>query len=646
MSENSRGKPQGKLVDKVDGAFLVLAEWAIRARWVVVGIALLLAVIGLHFAGKVRFDNSMENFFNHDDPVYLSYLEYLDDFVSDEVIYILYHAPDTVHGPFDIEVMKTIAELTQALEVEIPFAREATSLANVEFMRPAAEDEIVVDELLLDFPETQQELLNIRKEVLAKPQYVDYLVDSSATYGAIIVQMSRTSTDGVDKIMYDPEKGEDVDNLYPTISDNALREILARPQFAGSGIEFHLSGDVPMNTTYLKVYNQDLIVITLATLGLVILLSFLLFRATWAGLLAPIAVVMLSVILTIAAMGWLGWPINAFFILVPTLIIAVGVAQSVHILLEYQRKLGEIGDSREAVKRALAKVGGPCFMAVLTTAAGFWVMSFSELRGLAEIGWVAPLGILATFVFSATLLVVFMARKSKKPSKIAMGVSPFILSLVDRTISINLRYPRQVLLVSFALIIVALSGLTQLRNDFNFLTDFKPHVEWRVETEFIEEHMGGVLRMSYLVDTGREDGVKDTDLMIALEKLQRYAETLPLIRKTYSLADILKDLNQSFHNGDPNYYRIPESPELLAQYLLLYELSGGEELEEFVTYDFSRTVLELQIEMQYASKIEVLLKDLDAFIAKKPAPWGGGYSNRYRSAVGAHRRVCCADPAR
>ena len=64
----------------------------------------------------------------------------------------------------------------------------------------------------------------------------------------------------------------------------------------------------------------------------------------------------------------------------------------------------------------------------------------------------------------------------------------------------------------------------------------------------------------------------------------------------------------------------PEDPELLSQYLLLYEMSGGEELEEFVTYDFSRTVLEFQVEMQYATETKVMLEKLDAFIAENPLP--------------------------
>ena len=145
-------KQAGKLVDKVDDAFYLLAEWAINWRLAILSLAFIFLIVGGYFASKARIDNSLESFFDQNDPAYISYLEYLDDFVSDEVVYILYHAPSSEHGLFDLDVMSTIADLTNALAFEVPFARKATSLANVEFLRPAGKDEIVVDELLIDFP--------------------------------------------------------------------------------------------------------------------------------------------------------------------------------------------------------------------------------------------------------------------------------------------------------------------------------------------------------------------------------------------------------------------------------------------------------------------------------------------------------------
>ncbi len=58
-----------------------------------------------------------------------------------------------------------------------------------------------------------------------------------------------------------------------------------------------------------------------------------------------------------------------------------------------------------------------------------------------------------------------------------------------------------------------------------------------------------------------------------------------MTRKVNSLLDVVKDLNQVVNDGDPFFYRIPESREMIAQLLLLYENTGGVEVEKWVDYD-------------------------------------------------------------
>ena len=137
-----------KLVDRFDNAFEAIARWSIRWRSLVAIFTIMVLGVGLYFASTVRIDNSLDGFFHKQDPAYIAYREYLEDFVSDEVVYLMYSAKEKEHGPFNIEVMRVIAELTAALEAEVPFVREVTSLANVEFMRPVGEDDIEIDELI------------------------------------------------------------------------------------------------------------------------------------------------------------------------------------------------------------------------------------------------------------------------------------------------------------------------------------------------------------------------------------------------------------------------------------------------------------------------------------------------------------------
>jgi len=81
---------------------------------------------------------------------------------------------------------------------------------------------------------------------------------------------------------------------------------------------------------------------------------------------------------------------------------------------------------------------------------------------------------------------------------------------------------------------------------------------------------------------------------------------------------MMKDINQSFHNGDPAYYRIPESRDLIAQYLLVYEMSGGEELRDYVTMDYARTSLELRCKMKETSLLKGIVEDIDAHLSEQP----------------------------
>lgn len=627
MPNNKMSSPN-KLVDRVDRAFYHLADWSIRHRLLVSLLTFILFATGLFFASKVTVDTSLDSFFYKEDPAYIAYTKYLEDFSSDEVVYLMYSAPSTEHGPFDIQVMRTIAKLTETLEQELPFAREVTSLANVEFMRPVGEDDIEIDELLINFPESQEALLKVRDSVMAKPMYINYLINAKGSHAAIIAQMSVSSADKLDEMIFDKSKGNLIDNVYPNVTDNALREILARPEFADSGITFRISGDVPMNTSYQKIMIGDSAVTTGIALLMIVLTCFVLFRATLAGILGPISVVFVSIALTIGLISLLGWKISNFFTMLPTLICAVGIAQSVHILLEFQRQLAQLGDRNEAIKVSLAKVGGPCLMAALTTAAGFGVMVISDLRMLAEFAVYSAFGILCTFVFSTTLLVIFLGGKPRKndaKKQHKPPVNSLIMFVVNKCIDLNLRYPTQILVAFGAIFIFSFVGILQLRNDFSFLYDFKPHVEWRAHTEQIEEEMGGTLRMSYLIDTQVQDGIKSPALMQQIEKIQRYAEQDPLVKKTLSLADVMKDLNQTFHSNDPIFFAVPDQQDLLAQYFLMYEMSGGQELEEFVSHDFSRTVIEFQVEMTYASEIRKMLNNVDQFVKENPLPGAEGH---------------------
>ena len=151
----SQPSPQERdFVTRLNEAFAAIAGWSFDHRIFVLLFCIAIAAGGLQLAAGARVDNSYENYFDPEDPIYLAYEQYREDFGSDEISYILYDAPDSPHGAWNLEVMHKIAHLTSALEDEVPFIYDVKSVVNAELVE-GVPDGNEISELKDDFPESQ-----------------------------------------------------------------------------------------------------------------------------------------------------------------------------------------------------------------------------------------------------------------------------------------------------------------------------------------------------------------------------------------------------------------------------------------------------------------------------------------------------------
>jgi len=602
--------------------FAALAVWSFDHRWRVLLLTLLLLGGCLVLASSLRVDSGFESYFDHDDATYRAYLQFRDDFGSDENIFILYSVPDREYGIFDLEVLDKIESLSKALEKEVPFVKKVTSITKAEIIE-GTPDGIDITSWDRDYEHTQQQALLLREKISVKPLYQDGLLSRDGQYGAILIDMDRSSTDSLDKIRLDPDaKNPDaLENLYPQASNRVLEEILARPEY--QGIRFWTSGDVPMNTEMNYIVQNEGIQLGAICYVLIAVLLLLLFQFRLLGVIGPLAVVMASVMASVGLMGVMGWRWDMWSGMMPTLITAIGVGAAVHILSEFWMVYERIGDRREAVRETLYLVGVPCLLTSLTTAAGFAATSISPIKALEHLSLYSAAGVLATFLFSVTLLMLFLSFGSAQPLKPRHPFWQWFSTRLNRVFQvladINVRNCRGVLVIFFMVMLVSLWGMRSLQVDSNFLEEFSDAVEVKKTTQMVDNIMGGAGGLVYLFDAGVADGIKDPAFLRELERVEQYATTDSfLIKKTYSVVDLLKDINQSFHGGDPDYYRIPESQELVAQLLLVYELSGGEELDKYVSSDYSRANLELRCRMVETSHYKAFRDRMDEYLASHP----------------------------
>ncbi len=624
-------------VERLNRFFENVGAWSYDHRWWVLLFSGLLFAASAYLASLAHVDMTFEAFFEEKDPTYSAYLQYQKDFGSDETSYILYELPDKEHGPFDLEAMQKIAQLTTELE-QVPFVDEVTSLANVEIME-AVDDGIDVHELLEEFPQSQQELLVIRELVLSKKLLVGGIVNEDASYAAIILEMEKSSVDPPKELMLDPEGSEWLDNLYPQVTAAAIDEILARPEYAD--ITFYHSGDVPWNAQYNNILVPQTMALTMATYFVIGLLLWVFLRRLM-GVIGPFVVVTISITVSAGVIGMMGWDLDMMFPFIPNLLIAIGVADSVHIVSEFNIHFKKLGDRREAIKRTMYLVGTPCLLTSITTAAGLLAMSVSNIKSMAHMAVYSAVGIVAAFLFSVTLLMTLFAFgkrnyvETKSEKRRAIKAEPSSLPLLNRILvfcsEFTIRYPKQIVVISMLILASSLLGMTQLKVDNNFLEEWREDEPIRNITLKVDDVMGGMSSVIYLFDTGEAGGIKNPKVLKEIERVQMLADQQqPFVKKSYSIVDIIKDLNQTFHNDDPSYYRLPEDRELIAQLLLVYEMSGGENLEEYVSSDLSRANLELRCRMEAVSHMEALVDRIDQHFQQYPLQ----YSKAEVTGIGA-----------
>lgn len=95
--------------------------------------------------------------------------------------------------------------------------------------------------------------------------------------------------------------------------------------------------------------------------------------------------------------------------------------------------------------------------------------------------------------------------------------------------------------------------------------------------------------------------MKDPELLDRIRRFQDRAESLEEVGNTLSIADFLRRMNRVLHGDDPAFLRVPGvgDPEggrnRVAQYLLLYEIAGGEELWKTVDDEYRRANIEVNV---------------------------------------------------
>ena len=557
----------------------------IRYRWIVIILAVLVMLgtsVGIGFIGV---SNDYRTLFDDENPQVIL-LDALENTYgkSESSIIAIEPKGQTV---FERDILSAIETLTEEAW-QVPYSTRVDSLANY-LHSWASDDDLIVEELVIDANSlSDDEVSRVEQIALNDNDVIGRLLSRDGKVAGLIINFSI------------PEDNFDASVFEIT---EFVSGMLAEAHSKNPEINYYLTGEIPLNRAFSDATNDDLETMIPIVLLVIAVIATILLHSVLA-MLSLMAVVVFSVNMVMGTAGWLGVVFNPINAGVPIMIMTVAIAHSVHIVVSVMVSLGQGMDRNTAIAEAIRSNSWPIFLTTLTTIIGFLSLNASDSPPFRVLGNLVALGVFCTYVFSLTLLPALISVLPLKPKK-RRNIS---LVFFDRFSSFVIAR-RKLLLVTTSIVSIFLAGgILKIELTDNWLKYFDKKYQFRQDTDFIADNLTGVLTLDYTLDSGSADGISDPAYLQKVDQFAEWFRDQPEVLHVQAFPDIMKRLNKNMNADDQSFFRLPESSELAAQYLLLYELSlpFGRDLNNRIDVSKSATRLTASIRILTASQQQEL----------------------------------------
>jgi hypothetical protein len=547
---------------------------------------------------RLEIDISADGLMVENDPARPHYERFKQAF-GDRVRTIVLVKADDVLAP---SVLQLIRRLSDALEriVGVTRVESLTTVRNIK----GDGDSLNTDPLVGDeIPTAGAELHRIRADALRNRLFIGAIVRQDASVAAINV-----STEALR-----------ADQQFNRRFSGQVEALIARE--SAPGLTLYQVGDPLLRATARRYVWRDLLI--LVPISIAVLLGALLFVFRMVqGAVIPLATEAVSIVWTLGLMGLVGLPINILTATIPSLLITIGFSEDVHMLTRYYGQLEAGADRPSAIRTMMQHTAFPVLVTTLTTAVGFASLITTDITMLRQLGYAASLGITADFVVTVIALPIMLAsspvpRRLRTAASASKPTGGLPERTAERLAEFSFRHRPLVAILAALLVTGSLVGWYFLRVDNDFVGSVRERSFLRQRVQDLNASLGGAISLSIVIETERADGIKDPDLLKKIAGLQDFLGAAGGVAKTVSVVDYLRTMHREMNGGDPRLEVVPDSPELVAQYLLTLE---GDELAEYVDFTAATAHVAIRHNLTSSWELSALLKRLDEYLARTFAP--------------------------
>jgi predicted RND superfamily exporter protein len=490
--------------------------------------------------------------------------------------------------------LKIVEELTEALW-QLPFAVRVDSVSNHPRLEVSGDNLSVTNLVQNSLQLTDQQRQSIQR----------YARDDQQIQGRLV------------------SPGENATALFATIAlpeqhleavlQVSKQALLLKQDFEQRypGSHLYLNGDIAIENAMLHVTMDDILRVNpIVFLTIFTLLG--LFLRSVVAIAASAAVVVAATGISSGIHVLLGFEMNPITMMAPAIIMVLAVADSIHVLTVFRIYRMQGQTPEQAMLQSLQKNLSPIFWTSMTTAVGFMGMNFGDSPPFRTMGNMAAIGVLFAFIATFTVLpFVTLLFPSSNNHRFTLTSSMRRLSQWVITSSRTLL----IFILSVSVVLALCIPSMKLNDDISEYFDASLPIHDSIE--FAKNNTNGVQYILYSMDSGTENGINDPEFLNSVDAFSYWLRQQTNVTGVSSYVDVLKKIHKTMNNDSDAFYAIPNSSELSAQYLLLYEMSlpPGMDLTRDITLDRSALKLTVNVRDSDNQTLMELEQRIDQWLA-------------------------------
>ncbi|MFC1703757.1 RND family transporter [Candidatus Omnitrophota bacterium] len=589
------------MLEKIMNIFLNRPKW-------VIGITIFLVIAAASQFPRITVDTDPENMLSENEFVRVFHHEVKKEFALYDfvVVGIVNEAHDD--GVFNVATLNKIYQITENIkDIDGVIAREVIAPSTKDNIRQGGIGTVVFEWLMKEPIAAEEEARLIRDEAKDNPMF----------YGTMV------SENGKALCLYVPIEAKNM-------SYRVSQEIFKIVEPIQGEEKYYITGlPVAEDTFGVEMFKQMALSAPLA--GLIIFFLMLLFFKKIILVISPMLVAIATVLITMGLLIGMGFPVHIMSSMIPIFLMPIAVLDSVHILSEFFDKYPSIGDKRKTIIAVMNELFTPMLYTSLTSAVGFFSLSFAPIPPVQTFGIFVAIGIMVAWILTMMFIpayIVLIKDASLRNFGATKKDKKGRHSLLDRSLAslgrFSLRRNKAIVVICVALVALSLFGITRIKVNDNPVKWFTENHRIRVADKVLNEHFGGTYT-AYLVLEADDKGAeifKEPVMLSYVEAFQEYLIDQGDVGKSTSLADVVKKVYYELLGGDRANNVIPKTKRAVAQSLISYENSHKpDDLWHLTNPDYSKLNIWIQLKSGDNRDMEKVLRQVDKYFKDHKPPF-------------------------